>query len=221
MAKSEKKKQYNKIYKRIHSERINIARRLDYSKNKEKYRARSRKYKQENPEKAKKSRIKYVTENPEKVKISTQKYRDKNREKVRLWARNFYYKNREKRLALSKKLGKLWRDSHPVERRLRQIKYRTNNREKYIASMQKQSKKESEKLRIKEWSKKNPEKVTAHRLANSALKNGFIQIKNACEACGAESKLEMHHEDYSKPLKVKFLCKSCHRIVNWAGRMSK
>ena len=31
-----------------------------------------------------------------------------------------------------------------------------------------------------------------------------------CEDCGATEGLQMHHDDYSKPLGVRFKCRSCH-----------
>lgn len=46
-----------------------------------------------------------------------------------------------------------------------------------------------------------------------ARKNGKITIPEACEECGISSKesnLEAHHTDYSKPLDVQWLCRSCH-----------
>lgn len=44
---------------------------------------------------------------------------------------------------------------------------------------------------------------------NHALASGKL-IKGLCEKCGA-SKTEGHHEDYMKPLIVKWLCRPCHR----------
>lgn len=42
-----------------------------------------------------------------------------------------------------------------------------------------------------------------------ALKRGDL-TKKPCERCGAE-KVEGHHEDYSKPLEVMWLCPKHHR----------
>lgn len=52
------------------------------------------------------------------------------------------------------------------------------------------------------------EKDDARRRAQRAVKLGKI-IKTACVVCGDE-KVEMHHEDYARPLDVKCLCSSCH-----------
>ena len=39
--------------------------------------------------------------------------------------------------------------------------------------------------------------------------DGEKLTRKPCENCG-EEKVQMHHEDYSKPLHVTWLCKRCH-----------
>jgi hypothetical protein len=38
----------------------------------------------------------------------------------------------------------------------------------------------------------------------------YTKLGEKCEICGNTEKLERHHEDYSKPLEVRTLCKYCH-----------
>lgn len=47
--------------------------------------------------------------------------------------------------------------------------------------------------------------------ARKAVKDGAIK-RLPCEVCGAE-KVEMHHENYHKPLDVVFLCRPHHSLV--------
>lgn len=54
----------------------------------------------------------------------------------------------------------------------------------------------------------SPEKVTARLLLQSEVIKGNIKRK-PCEVCGILP-TEGHHEDYSKPLEVRWLCKSHH-----------
>lgn len=59
-----------------------------------------------------------------------------------------------------------------------------------------------------DWRSRNPQKSRAHRIVRVAVKNGKLK-KQPCVECGKE-KAEAHHEDYSKPLKVIWLCRQCH-----------
>jgi len=56
--------------------------------------------------------------------------------------------------------------------------------------------------------RKYPEKYRARYLLKSAIKAGWI-TKGYCEVCGA-TKVESHHDDYSKPLEVRWLCHQHH-----------
>lgn len=51
-------------------------------------------------------------------------------------------------------------------------------------------------------------KANVRSYANTYVKRGVL-IKKPCEKCG-EPKAQMHHEDYSKPLEVVWLCRPCH-----------
>lgn len=48
----------------------------------------------------------------------------------------------------------------------------------------------------------------AHSAVSVALKNGTI-TKTVCVVCGAD-RVEGHHDDYSKPLEVVWLCRPHH-----------
>ncbi len=69
--------------------------------------------------------------------------------------------------------------------------------------------------RAKEWAQKrkwaeaNKEKITAHTLVGNAIRDGKLKAK-PCERCGYAVGVQAHHEDYSKPLDVVWLCRSCH-----------
>jgi hypothetical protein len=67
---------------------------------------------------------------------------------------------------------------------------------------------------MREWRKTHPmseeqrRKDTARSYAHQYLKRGKIQ-RQPCRICGA-AKAEMHHDDYSKPLEIDWLCRPCH-----------
>lgn len=56
---------------------------------------------------------------------------------------------------------------------------------------------------------KHPEKHRAREIVKAAKKNGKL-IAKPCEVCGSKDRIHAHHEDYSKPLNVKWLCAPCH-----------
>ena len=59
------------------------------------------------------------------------------------------------------------------------------------------------------WRTDNPNKYRAHNITGSAIRNGKL-FKEPCEKCGSEDNIHAHHDDYSKPLNVRWLCCSCH-----------
>ena len=56
----------------------------------------------------------------------------------------------------------------------------------------------------------NKVKKQAHRAVAAAISKGIIKKPLACSQCSADCKPKAHHEDYSKPLEVLWLCDSCH-----------
>lgn len=57
---------------------------------------------------------------------------------------------------------------------------------------------------------KYPEKDICRRKLAYAVKTGKIK-RMACEICGTVEDVHGHHEDYSKPLLVQWLCRKHHR----------
>jgi hypothetical protein len=52
-------------------------------------------------------------------------------------------------------------------------------------------------------------KVTAYNVVEAAIHAGTLTPK-PCERCGFALGVQAHHEDYSKPLDVNWLCTKCH-----------
>lgn len=61
----------------------------------------------------------------------------------------------------------------------------------------------------KAWVARNPSARKAHIILGNALRDGKI-TKRPCRDCGSK-KVHGHHEKYSKPLDVIWLCARCHR----------
>lgn len=61
----------------------------------------------------------------------------------------------------------------------------------------------------KRYREKNPNKYRAHGIVAYAIKQGNL-YPEPCEICG-KKKTEAHHDDYSKPLNVRWLCSKHHK----------
>ena len=60
-------------------------------------------------------------------------------------------------------------------------------------------------VRSKSW------EVKARYLANRAVDLGFLTRPDKCPVCGRNDlKIHAHHDDYSRPLDVKWRCSECH-----------
>ena len=57
--------------------------------------------------------------------------------------------------------------------------------------------------------KNAPQKNAARNAVNDAVRRGQLE-KEPCQFCG-NPKSQAHHEDYSKPLDVVWVCFKCHR----------
>lgn len=62
-----------------------------------------------------------------------------------------------------------------------------------------------------------PEKKAATAAVSNAIRSGALQ-KEPCEFCGSKDKVEAHHQNYSKPLDVHWLCGTHHRMLHVLAR---
>ena len=58
----------------------------------------------------------------------------------------------------------------------------------------------------------HPERYRAHAMVNQAVRSGKIE-KMPCQICG-NAKVHAHHQDYSKPLDVAWLCSVHHAEIH-------
>ncbi len=54
-----------------------------------------------------------------------------------------------------------------------------------------------------------PDKYLARYTSNNARARGKL-VPSACVVCSATENIEGHHDDYAKPLDVRWLCRQCH-----------
>jgi ribosomal protein S27AE len=63
------------------------------------------------------------------------------------------------------------------------------------------------------WTKNNPLKKAATCIVNNAIRGGRLK-KQPCEKCGSTVRVHGHHDDYYKPLEVRWLCPKCHKAFH-------
>lgn len=67
---------------------------------------------------------------------------------------------------------------------------------------------------LRAYQKRYPVRYRAHYLLSNAIRDDRIK-KGSCEVCGTKQNVEAHHDDYSRPLDVRWLCGKHHADVTW------
>jgi hypothetical protein len=91
-------------------------------------------------------------------------------------------------------------------------KYRLDNLEKireYKREYAKKYRKKNNYKNEKACAARHPEKKRAREIVSNAIQNKKIK-KYPCEICGQTEKIQAHHEDYTKPLEIIWLCAKHH-----------
>lgn len=120
-----------------------------------------------------------------------------NKESNRKSCKKSYEKFKEKR----KEYSKLYREVYAEEKKQWDKAWRLNNPDKVKIN----GRKAAENQR-----KRDKEKVAARLAIMHEIKMERMTRPTQCSICQKECKPEGHHPDYSKPLEVVWLCKSCH-----------
>lgn len=100
-------------------------------------------------------------------------------------------------------------DCKLVLKRDRQVVYSKNytNKVKYTSWF-----KELMNSYRRKYRKQNPKRYKAMEIVYHAKKNGQLK-KKPCEICDSLES-QAHHEDYNKPLEVRWLCLCCHQAYH-------
>lgn len=70
--------------------------------------------------------------------------------------------------------------------------------------------------RVRKWRRETPREVhLAHDAVEQAIKSGVL-VREPCEICGKE-RVDAHHDDYSEPLNVRWLCRGHHLKLHRGG----
>ncbi|AII28021.1 endonuclease [Bacillus phage Bobb] len=125
--------------------------------------------------------------------------------------RKYYENNRDKCLERARvqretdpNIKEKWKESHQKnkEHRLEQMKvYAKTEQGKEARRRAQERYRQSEQYKMKQ---------NARKKVLRAVQSGKLVRPTCCTDCKKEGAVEAHHEDYNKPLDVKWLCKTCH-----------
>lgn len=116
-------------------------------------------------------------------------------EKSRQEGRDKYWANREKYRENQNKLIKT--EPYRKKARERSCRWRKDCKEEYNAFQ-------------RYYRKKNSIKTKAVQKVNDAIRYGKLIRPTQCSLCLSPTDIQAHHHDYSKPLEVIWLCRTCH-----------
>jgi hypothetical protein len=72
---------------------------------------------------------------------------------------------------------------------------------------------------LKEYREKYPAKHKATSMVNNAIRDGKL-FREPCSVCGSDENPHAHHDDYAKPLNIRWMCAAHHKqwhVANGEG----
>ena len=135
-----------------------------------------------------------------------------NAEEKKAQQRAYYRSNTEK----IKAQQRVYNQSHVDKIRARQRVYRQAHLEEGNAYKREWRRKNPERsCEISKASQRRyPEKHKAREALHWATRSGRVTKPNTCSQCGTTGRIEGHHEDYTKPFDVQWLCSRCNANVH-------
>lgn len=133
--------------------------------------------------------------NKTRILQKQRQYAQQNRERIRTWKKEYYEENKAKISAYHQQ----WYSDNREQVSQRVLDYQKTPEGKAVRRRAE-----------KRYKDKYPEKARAHRAVSNAIRDGKL-VREDCEICGSEA--EAHHEDYSQPLDVRWMCFRHHREI--------
>ena len=112
------------------------------------------------------------------------------------------YKDHEKHLAHCKAYNKVYRERFRDRCNAERKAWREENREHIAAYMREYRRKPNDRP-----------KQRARLEVAKAVRMGKL-TRRPCEICGTMNELHAHHDDYSQPLEVRWLCEPHHKALH-------
>lgn len=151
----------------------------------EEYLGKRKAYYQKNKHKWKE----YASSHRDEINAKQRERRANNLERYRTVAKKWRENNKEK----VSEYGKKYHSSEKGQARYK--KYYEEHKLEFIE-------------RARKSNSKHPDERRARSRVNHAKERGEL-IEQPCEICGA-TPADAHHDDYNKPLEIRWLCRKCH-----------
>jgi ribosomal protein S27AE len=107
-------------------------------------------------------------------------------------------------VCLRRRRDRRWRHKTPEKQR----EYREQRKAYHAEYREKNRERLNAQKRVRAATDAARQKHNARLRVLDAVKSGRL-VRQPCETCGAEP-TEAHHDDYDKPLEVRWLCSLCH-----------
>ena len=64
------------------------------------------------------------------------------------------------------------------------------------------------------WKKNHPDAIKARNRVCYAIRTGKLDRPLICSICGRQGKISAHHNNYSIPFEICWVCSSCHKKIH-------
>lgn len=99
--------------------------------------------------------------------------------------------------------------------RIREYDKKRGNLEHRVLARKQYSKTDAGKLAkqrgMRKYNKQHPLRYASHIIIGNAVRDGLLHKPNTCSECESTKNIEGHHDDYTKPMDVRWLCEKCHK----------
>lgn len=132
----------------------------------------------------------------------------------------FYSSNKITCKACIIKRSNLWAKKHPGKVKQKEKRRREKHKEKiakyyrewYAKGGRNRAKNYAQVIMV--WQKNHPVERKVRHIVERAIQKGELTRPLYCALCGRESRIQAHHEDYSKAFDILWVCASCHKKIH-------